>query len=170
MTNPPGDPTAGPALGSLDHANALSFLGTCRTLTKVWVLLGALVGLLNVVGIIYSVFTLRFAGSAVGGLLYAAIWIMVDVMILGRIGAWTADVSRGEYQAVKEPLLLWGVLGLLFGVVPGVLLLIAYLRLLPWSNPLGTGRVSAPPPAAGPPIPPSTGGPTEATPGSPSSP
>ncbi len=137
-----GAPAQGPSPGSVDHANLLSLLGTTRTLTRVWVLLGVLVGVLNLLAILFSILTFRFPGGGIGGLVYAAIWVGVDLLLLDRLNGWSALLAEGHYQALKEPFLLWGILGLLFGVIPGVLLLWLYLKVLPWPDhpgPLGPG-------------------------------
>ncbi len=118
----------------VERSNLVSFLGTTRTLTLIWVLLGALVALLDLLSIVLSLLALHFPGGGLGGLAYAVIWVLIDLMILSRIGGWTEQVRTARYQSLKEPLLLWGVLGLLFGVVPGILLLLVYVRVLPWSD------------------------------------
>ncbi len=138
----------------------LSTLDVGRVLTKVWVLIGGLVALLNLVAIFLSLLTLTFPGGGLGGLIYAIIWIGVDLVILGLIGGWMSELSLGRYSTVKEPLLLWGFLGLIFGVVPGVILLIVYLRVMPWADstpmaPVPPPPTSAPRPASAPPAAPS---------------
>ena len=151
----------------VEQSNLVSFLGTTRTLTLIWVLLGALVALLNLLSIVLSILTLHFPGGGLGGLAYAVIWVLIDLMILPRLGGWTEQVRTARYQSLKEPLLLWGVLGLLFGVVPGILLLLVYVRVLPWSDGRSTGP-SADASGAGstsavPPPPPYGGAPSSST-------
>lgn len=137
--------TSGPAPGSVDNANLVSFLGTTRSLTRIWVIIGGVVALLNVLAMLIWILALRFPGGFVGGLVYALIWVAVDLLILERLGGWSAHLSSGHYQLLKEPLLLWAILGIIFGVVPGVLLLIVYVRLLPWSDNPGSGSAETPP-------------------------
>ena len=146
----------GPPPGSVENANLVSFLGTTRTLTKVWVFVGGLVGLISVLGILFSLLTFRFPGPSVGGLIYAAIWVGVDLLILERAKSWSDHLAAGRYQVLKEPWLFWGILGLIFGVLPGVLLLVAYVRVLPWGDSLGgtSGGVPATGPAYPTPPPP----------------
>ncbi len=132
----------------------LSTLDVGRVLTKVWVLIGGLVALLNLVAIFLSLLTLTFPGGGLGGLIYAIIWIGVDLVILGFIGGWMSELSAGRYSTVKEPLLLWGFLGLIFGVVPGVILLIVYLRVMPWTDSAPLAPVPPPPASAPPAAPP----------------
>ena len=143
-------PSGGPAPGSVENANLVSLLGTTRTLTRIWVLVGLVVGLLSIVSIVLSVIALHFYGGGIGSLVYAILWVIVDLMLLDRIGGYHAHLSAGQYQALKEPLLLWGILALIFGVVPGVLLLLIYARVLPWPDHPGPG-VSPPPGAVVPP-------------------
>ena len=150
----PGTPA--PPTGSVEHANVLSTLDVGRVLTKVWVLIGGLVALLNLVSIFLSLLTLTFPGGGLGGLIYAIIWIGVDLVILGLIGGWMSELSAGRYTTVKEPILLWGILGLIFGVVPGVILLLVYLRVMPWADspplaPTPPPPTPSPPPASAPP-------------------
>jgi hypothetical protein len=152
MTSLTASSAGGPAPGSVDHANVLSFLGATRTLTKVWVLVAGLVGLLDLLEILFSLLTLRFPAGGLEGLVYAVLWLGTDLLILGRMGAWEGLLERGAYQGLKEPLLLWGLLGTLFGVIPGLLLLWLYLRVLPWADAGGNaprprgGAPTVPPP------------------------
>ena len=152
-------PAPAGAPGTVEHSNLVSFLGATRTITKVWVLIGGLVALLNLLAILFAVLTLRFPGGGIGGLIYALLWIGVDLLMLERMGGWTALVAQGKYAALKEPLLLWGILSLIFGVVPGILVLLVYLRVLSWPDrPPVTGVPAVPSGASGsfpPPSPPS---------------
>ncbi len=153
----PSPPSGGPAPGSVENANLVSLLGTTRTLTRIWMLVGLVVGLLSIISIVLSIIALHFYGGGVGGLVYAIIWVVVDLMLLDRIGGYHAHLSAGQYQSLKEPLLLWGILALVFGVLPGILLLLIYARVLPWPDyvpPAGSPTpptVSIPAGAANPP-------------------
>ena len=147
----------------MENANLVSLLGTTRTLTWIWVLVGLVVGLLSIISIVLSVIALHFYGGGIGGLVYAILWVVVDLMLLDRIGGYHAHLSAGQYQTLKEPLLLWGILALIFGVVPGVLLLLIYARILPWPDFVGPGAAPIPPGAVSPPTaPPSSGAPPSA--------
>ncbi len=119
-------------------------------------LVGLLVGLLSVVTIVLSAIALHFYGGGIGGLVYALVWVVVDILLLDRIGGWLALLSAGRYSALKEPLLLWGILALIFGVVPGILLLLIYARILPWSD---SGAPGATPPQASAVVPPGAANP-----------
>lgn len=152
MTTSTGD-EPGPAPGSSANANLISHLGATRTVTKIWVVLGGIVVLVTLIGFFYAVFTLRFPGSSLGNLVYALIWIVVDLLVVERIDGWTKDISAGRYQAVKEPLLVWAILALIFGVVPGILLLIAYIRVLYWSDAPSPASPSARAASTGTPVP-----------------
>ncbi len=152
----------------MENANLVSLLGTTRTLTRIWMLVGLVVGLLSIISIVLSIIALHFYGGGVGGLVYAIIWVVVDLMLLDRIGGYHAHLSAGQYQSLKEPLLLWGILALVFGVLPGVLLLLIYARVLPWPDYVGPGAApltpaTIPPGAVSPPAaPPSSGAPPSA--------
>ncbi len=147
---PPSPPPPG-APGSVDHGNLVSFFGATRTITKVWVLIGALVALLSLLSIVLSLLVLHFPGGGIGGLVYAILWIGVDLLMLDRMGGWASQLAEGRYSALKEPLLLWGILSLIFGVVPGVMVLVVYARLLPWADrPAGFAEPPIPAGAAGP--------------------
>lgn len=144
----PLPPPVGPSPTATERANLLSFLGAARTLTKIWVLLGLLVGLLNVLAIVFAILALRFPGGGVGGLVYAVLWVGVDLILLDRMADWSRLVTESRFQSMKESLLVWGVLSLIFGVVPGILVLLAYVRVLPWSDPSGPGGYPEPPAGA----------------------
>ena len=134
---------------SVESANLASLLRTSASLTRVWALLGALVALLYLVEIVLALQRLRFAGGGVGGLAYAAIWVAIDVLLLAQLPRWTGDVTMGRYARLKEPLLLWGILALIFGIVPGILVLLAYLKVLPWTDaPAAASPEVVPPPGA----------------------
>ncbi|MDE1819475.1 MAG: hypothetical protein KGJ23_00315 [Euryarchaeota archaeon] len=147
---------SGPAPALPRAASLTSFLGTTRTLTWVWVLLAGLVALIDLLEILLTIFALRFPLGGLEGLAYAVIWGVVDLFILARIGGWRSELERGRYAALQEPFLLWGILGTIFGILPGLLLLVAYVRVLPWSDePAGSaGASSASPSATNPPPPP----------------
>lgn len=152
----PGSPPPSPP----QREGTTALLRVTHTVTLVWILIGALVGLLALLGIVFALLAVHYPVGEIGTLVYAAVWIMVDMVILGRIGTWSNQIARGETGAVQEPLLLWGILALIFGVVPGILLLIVYVQIQPWAGGQnvpngGTGPVSQatdnppPPPVRG---------------------
>ncbi len=154
-----GVAAAAPPPESVEVGNLRSLLSTTRTLTWIWALIGLLVAILSLLSILVTLVTLRFPGGGIGSLVYAILWIVIDLLLLERMPSWNSQLGTGSYHDLKEPLLLWALLGLIFGVVPGVLLILVYLRILPWPNyrgaVAGPSVPSAIPPPGGPtPVPP----------------
>ncbi len=147
------------------RSELLNFLHVARILSLVWMLLGGLVALIALLELVVSLVYLTPSPGSLLLFVYAALWGMTDLFIVNREPHWRARAEKGDFVGLHEDLLLWVVLGLIFGVVPGVILLVIYLRLDPkaggdWatgtpSNPPTTATSPPPyaPPSAPPPLP-----------------
>jgi hypothetical protein len=92
----------------------------------------------NAVGSVCNGF---YAGS-LGALLVAPIFIvifgLVDLFVYTRMREIENQVNQRQYASAKSSTLIWAIIGLIFGgVLPGVLLFIAYFKfdaLIGWQN------------------------------------
>ncbi|MCU0861314.1 MAG: DUF973 family protein [Methanomassiliicoccales archaeon] len=88
-----------------------------------WVL--ALFGLLLIVSGIISFFTLSWfwAGySLVSGIVYFLLLFLMKSTFFDTL-------DQGKFKEASDKLIIWVIVGIIFGFVPGLLLLIAYIRL-----------------------------------------
>gem|GEM_PF-349455 len=109
-------------------------------------LLAIIVGILFLLGgIAYAAF-LAFAstvcsgydaycGGAVIGALIGAIWIVIGgvvaIIVYMQMNSIEAKVNDHQYEAAKSQTLIWMVLGFIFGILLGIILLIAWLKFDP---------------------------------------
>ncbi len=63
-----------------------------------------------------------------GGVAYCFLSAVVNYLLWKELPAFERMAASGQFPALKERLLLWTVLGLVFFVVEGILLLFAYLK------------------------------------------
>ena len=79
-----------------------------------------------------------YCGSAVLGALIFAIWFViwgvVAIVVYMQMKSIEAKVNAHQYEAAKSQTLIWMVLGFIFGILLGILLLIAYLKFDPVIN------------------------------------
>ncbi len=125
-------PPSSPA--PVDHSNVRDLLKVTKTLTLVWFFLGVILAIVSLVSIFFAILFFHFAGGAVEGFVYYVLWAGVDLLAYRKIPGWLALLESGRYGQVKEPLLLWGILATVFGILPGLLLLVVYLRIMPWAE------------------------------------
>ena len=114
-----------------------------------------------------------YCGGAIAGALIGAIWIVIAgviaIIVYMQMKSIEAKVNDHQYEAAKSQTLIWVVLGFIFGILLGVILLIAWLKFDPvitWQRNQGgappPGYVQFAPPAygaPGPAVPPPYGGP-----------
>jgi hypothetical protein len=71
---------------------------------------------------------------------------VINVIIFMKMGALEALVNAKQYDQAKSATLIWMILGFIFGIIIGVLLLIAYLKFDPLINAQRAAMGGAPPP------------------------
>lgn len=133
------------SLGSAVPGEARSYLGLARILSVIWVLLGVLIAVVGLLGILLGLIYLHLSFGGVELVIYGGVTAVVNLFIHQKTPGWEAALGSGTGAPSGEDLLLWSVLGLLFGLVPGIFLLLAYLRLS------ASTRASPPPPPPSPP-------------------
>lgn len=110
-----------------------------------WIL--ALLGLLLIIGGIFSLFTQNFfwAGySLLSGVVYYFLIFMMKSTFFDVL-------DQGKFKEASDRLIIWAIVGLLFGLLPGLLLIFAYFRLKDVFQPnyqpypTGTYQTGAPP-------------------------
>lgn len=106
-----------------------NFLNVSRVITLLWLVIAGIVALVDVVLIIIGLLHLTFPTGDIFGLVYAVIWGLTDLLILGHFGHWNTLAEEGQLTTLQQDLLLWVILGIIFGVIPGLLLALIYLRL-----------------------------------------
>jgi uncharacterized membrane protein len=95
------------------------FIHVTQSLTKIWVVIGALVTL----AALAETF-LPQGGLAVIWLIYGIVWVVADLVIIRKLSTtWPGYLERGQNRSLQGPLVGWGVLGLIFGGIPGFFLL-----------------------------------------------
>ncbi|MGP8077601.1 MAG: hypothetical protein ACLQD8_01460 [Thermoplasmata archaeon] len=139
-------PPAPPVPSSPDELTVLSGLDLARTLG---LLLALVAGLLFLV--LLSLGIVRaFLGTGFGGFVgagYCLVSAVVNYLIWRELPSIGPLVSQRQYSVARDRLLVWMVLGLLFFVVDGIVLLIAWLKLdtMTRSPLLGVPGTPAPP-------------------------
>jgi len=96
-----------------------------------------------------------YCGGAVLGALVFAIWFVIwgviAIVVYMQMKSIEAKVNAHQFEAAKSQTLIWMILGFIFGIILGVLLLIAYLKydpLINWQRAQQQG--GAPPPGYAP--------------------
>jgi hypothetical protein len=105
-------------------------------------------------------------GAVLGALIFAVwfvIWGVVAIVVYMQMKSIEAKVNAHQFEAAKSQTLIWMVLGFIFGIILGILLLIAYIKydpLINWQRSQQQGvapppgyapQYAAPPPMAPPP-------------------
>jgi hypothetical protein len=102
------------------------YLATLRPVALAWGLVGVFFLLLTLVDSLLSPHPLD--PGTWGPLAYDAVWAMVAFAFLARVPVLRSAWDRRDLAPIRESTLVWGILGLLFGVVLGLLLLVAFLH------------------------------------------
>ena len=115
-----------PVGGPLLRTPFAEYLSTLRPVSLAWALVGVFFFLLTAVGSLLSPHPL---GPGTWGVLaYDGVWVLVAVTFLARLPALRSAWDRKDLARIRETTLVWGILGLLFGVVLGLLVLVAFLH------------------------------------------
>jgi len=108
-------------------------LDTIRTMLKVTKILSLVLSLILIIwgfvgGIIMLWTAIYYPAALVGPLIYIVFGV-VDYLIFVETKEITALVKSEKFEEAKEKTLVWAVIGLVLGaVLPGVFLLIAYIK------------------------------------------
>jgi len=111
-----------------------------------------------------------YCGGAVAAALipaiYILIWGVVAIIVYMQMRSIEGKVNAHQYEAAKSQTLIWMILGFIFGVILGIILLVAYLKfdpLITWQRNqtagapaagyAAPGAYGAPPPPVPPPAP-----------------
>jgi len=97
-------------------------------------------GIVSILMAAYYGFTLSF--FMVG---YSVVSAVINLMAYMRIDDYVSAVKSREYARIKDDLMLWMVLTLVFGVIAGIFLLIAFINLDELSR-VSTQESTIPPP------------------------
>ncbi len=132
-------------------------VGTIRTMlsvVRILALIGMVLTAIGAIGTIWALAVLTSAGygayGAVGASVYAIYIVVVFLFLLFvylRIGAIRDLVDAGRLAEAKERTLIWMILGFIFGILVGVLLLIAYIKFDPairWQQQMQMGGQQPP--------------------------
>lgn len=128
---PAGAPWTPPPVATAPSApdpGVRSLLSTARTLALLFALLA---GLLFVILLAFSFVVLVFGrgpGDLVGAV-YCLVSAAVNYLIWRELPRLQRLEESGSYGPLREQLLIWGILGLVFFVVVGLVLLLAWVKL-----------------------------------------
>jgi hypothetical protein len=61
-------------------------------------------------------------------IVYLGACVVVNVIIWLQAGLWSQQLATSGYGPVRDSLIIWGILGLVFGLVSGLVLLVVLLR------------------------------------------
>jgi len=127
-TAPSGPPTTPPSVSaSPDEQSVRALLDIGRTLG---ILIALAAGILFLVALAVAAIGLLY-GLVVGGLVgagYCLIAFFVNYLIWREIPPIRALVDQRQYGLARDRLLLWTILGFLFFLVEGVVLLLAWIK------------------------------------------
>ncbi len=121
-------PPAAPAAGATPDESVRALLSISRSLALVLALLAGLLFLLLLAFTVLDVVFGRGAGDLVGAV-YCLASAAVNFLLWREIPGLERLAAAREYVQLRDRLLIWAILGVLFFVVVGVLLLIAWLRI-----------------------------------------
>ncbi len=121
-------PPAAPAAGATSDESVRALLSISRSLALVLALLAGLLFLLLLAFTVLDVVFGRGAGDLVGAV-YCLASAAVNFLLWREIPGLERLAAAREYVQLRDRLLIWAILGVLFFVVVGVLLLIAWLRI-----------------------------------------
>ena len=132
-----------------------SLFDLARPLALVLALVAGVLFLLSAV--LFVVRTAFGVFSSPFGAVYWLITAIVNYLIWKELPALQSLAAQRQYSALKERMLLWAILGVIFFLIEGVLLLLVYLKIetvssgsVPVAPPFGAGGSSttgpAPPP------------------------
>jgi uncharacterized membrane protein len=105
-----------------------NFLDVNRIVALVWAFIGAIVALVGILGFVLDLFSLHFSGGSLFLFFYGGLWMLTSIFIFTRSHSWISLAESAKYGELRQRLLLWLVMGILFGVVCGILLLIVYFQ------------------------------------------
>ena len=119
---PPQPPTfQSPYIGESSKVrSALDLLN----ITKIFALIIGIIGFLSALwdGIVFMVW---WGGAgAIFWATYGIITGILNLLLFNRIPQYSAMISSKRYAEIKEDMLLWGILTLIFGVIAGLLLIL----------------------------------------------
>jgi hypothetical protein len=85
-------------------------------------------GLFFIIGLIGGIINIVFNGFFIG--VYMLISAAVDLLLVFLMNSTVFEpIDQGRFREAGDHLLIWGVLGLIFGVIPGILILIGFIRM-----------------------------------------
>lgn len=91
-----------------------------------------------------------YCGGAIVGALIPAIWLVISgvflLFVYMQMKSIEAKVNARQYEQAKSQTLIWMILGFVFGILLGIILLIAYIKYDPLINAQRQGMGQAPPP------------------------
>lgn len=80
--------------------------------------------ILLVLGVLSLVF------GAYGGAAYLLVSAIIDLVVVVLLKSTVFDtIDQGRFNEASDRLLIWGVVGLIFGILPGIFLIIAFIRI-----------------------------------------
>jgi hypothetical protein len=124
----PPSPAGGGSVRSLPPDESVrTLLSASRTLALLLALVAGLLFLILLAFTVLDVVFGRGAGDIVGAV-YCLASAAVNYVLWREIPRLEQLAAGGQYPALRDSLLIWGILGLVFFVVVGVLLLVAWIR------------------------------------------
>jgi len=148
-----------PPPGQQPHGMVPPEAETIKSFLKITGIICLIIGILMLLAGIGTMLLLLVAigGFAVFGLIWA-IWPILSgifgILIYMNCKTISNMIDRRQYEQAKSKTLIWMIIGFIFGLLPGILLLIAYLKFDPLINATRGQGYSQPPPAHAPPPPP----------------
>lgn len=119
-----------PYAGSADVSLVRSLLSVSRILALVIAVLAIVALALNALAAAaYSAAFGYYAPGYFVGFGYYAIMFVVNLIAFFQLGPMLTQFEQGQYAGLRERMIIWAILTLIFGVLVGILLLIAYFKL-----------------------------------------
>jgi len=143
---PPAVPNPPPGTPADETVRSMLSLG--RSLALIFAIVAGLLFLvLLVLGVIEAI--LGAVPTDIFGAVYALVSAMVNYLIWRELPRLEGLAAQRQYAYLRDQLLLWAILGLLFFVVVGVVLLVAWIRVEGLMTPATVSPMVPPPPPAG---------------------
>ncbi len=109
-------------------------------------ILALIIGILLLIAAAWYGFTFSILAA-----IYSVAAAVINLLLYMRMDEFTALVNNRRYPELRDRILIWAILGIIFGVIVGILLIIVYVELDELQR---STMYQQPPPTAPPPPPP----------------
>ena len=124
-------------------------LSSLKSLLQAGRIIALVLWILGAIWVLGAIAAAAFASAfgyygSILGIIYPVLFTIVTLLTWMRVPEIESQVAQGQYRPARDATLLWMILGWFFGVINGIILLLAFLK---FDTVIATGGVAAAPPA-----------------------